>query len=222
MLRLTNVSKYYQRKKGGEIRALQSVSLGVDPGEFVAVKGPSGCGKTTLLLSAGGLLLPGGGVVEVGGRDLYSMSPDKKALLRARSIGFVFQQFYLISYLNVLENVLAPSLAGSDKDRRGNIERAGELVDNFGLGDRINHFPAELSTGERQRVSLARALFNRPRLLLADEPTGNLDSENSAVVLDTLAVFAETGGAVLMVTHSDTAAGYAHRSLMLLEGKVVE
>ncbi|HUU29023.1 MAG TPA: ABC transporter ATP-binding protein [archaeon] len=218
MLRITNLSKVYYRNRNPTIRALDRVSLTVEDSEFVAVEGPSGSGKTTLLLASGGLLPPTEGTVEINGRNPYSMSPDHRAKLRANEIGFVFQQFYLISYLNVLENVLTPSLASPRPEAAG---RARELIDNFGLNDRISHFPAELSTGERQRVGLARALLARPRLLLADEPTGNLDPENARIVLGCLAEFARSGGAVLIVTHSHTAAGYAQRCVRLEAGKLL-
>ena len=219
MLRINNLSKIYHRSNNTSIRALDRVSLTVGTGEFVAVQGPSGCGKTTLLLAIGGLLLPSEGTVEIDGRNLYSISPDERAGLRARDIGFVFQQFYLISYLNVLDNVLTPSLPLPDRQA---VERARELIDHFKLTERISHFPAELSTGERQRVGLARALLNRPKLLLADEPTGNLDPENADTVLGYLAEFARSGGGVLMVTHSHSAAGYAHRTVFLQAGRLLD
>ncbi len=219
MLRINNLSKIYQRANNTSIRALDRVSLTVGAGEFVAVQGPSGCGKTTLLLATGGLLMPGEGSVEIDGRDLYSMSPDDRAGLRARDIGFVFQQFYLISYLNVLDNVLTPSLPLPERQA---VERARELIDHFKLTERIGHFPSELSTGERQRVGLARALLNRPKLLLADEPTGNLDPENTDIVLGYLAEFARSGGGVLMATHSHAATSYAHRTVFLEAGRLLD
>ncbi|MBN2289977.1 MAG: ABC transporter ATP-binding protein [Candidatus Glassbacteria bacterium] len=219
MLKVSGLSKVFRRADDAPVRALDGVSLVVDPGEFVAVQGPSGCGKTTLLLACGGLLMPSGGSVEVGGKDIYGLSSESRAQLRAGNIGFVFQQFYLIPYLDVLDNVLTPSLALAGRQP---TERARGLIDRFQLGERIGHLPAELSTGERQRVGLARALLNRPRLLLADEPTGNLDPENSGIVLGCLAEFARSGGAVLMVTHGDTAARYAHRTVFLKAGKLLE
>ena len=219
MLRIVNLSKIYQRADNNSVRALDRVSLTVEAGEFVAVQGPSGCGKTTLLLTTGGLLMPTEGSVEIDGRNLDGISPDARASLRAEGIGFVFQQFHLISYLNVLDNVLAPSLSLPAGQA---VEHARELIDHFKLTGRIDHFPAELSTGERQRVGLARALLNRPRLLLADEPTGNLDPENTEIVLGYLAEFVRSGGGVLMVTHSDAAAGYAHRTVFLKAGKLLD
>lgn len=219
MLRITDLSKKYSKSPDTVIRALDGVSLNIEPGEFVVVQGPSGSGKTTLLLAIGGLLPPSEGTVEFDSRNLYRLSQSARASLRAREIGFVFQQFYLVSYLNVLDNVLTPSLALPDQQAR---VRARELIEHFKLTDRISHFPAELSTGERQRVGLARALLNRPRLLLADEPTGNLDQDNTGIVLGYFAEFARSGGTVLMVTHSLAAAESAHRTVQLKQGKLLD
>jgi putative ABC transport system ATP-binding protein len=182
------------------------------------VHGPSGCGKTTLLLAAGALLAPDDGQVLVDGRDPYRMSLEERAHLRATTIGFVFQQFHLIPYLTVLENVLAASLANPFPDAR---ERAEELLDRFGMSSRAEHVPAELSTGERQRTALARALLNEPRLLLADEPTGNLDPDNAAALLAYIADFAHTGGSALVVTHSDAAKAHADQVMEMSEGRIV-
>lgn len=200
MLKLIDVSKHYDQGARQLVKALDNVSVSVGKGEFVVVEGPSGCGKTTLLLVAGGLLHPSEGIIQIGDKNIYSMRAAERAAFRAEKIGFVFQQFHLISYLSVLENVLAPSLALNEKD---SLEvRARDLLSRFELNSRIDHLPSELSTGERQRVSLARALLNKPELLLADEPTGNLDRENAEIVIASLADFAQAGGAVLMVTHS--------------------
>jgi len=216
LLEIEDLGKTY-RGPEGEIRALEGVSLEMRAGEFVAVQGPSGSGKTTLLLAAGGLLVPAGGRVVVAGQEMYALSPEKRARFRATTIGFVFQQFHLIPYLSVMDNVLAPSLAARVPDAAG---RARELLAQFNLADRIHHVPGALSTGERQRTALARALLNRPGLLLADEPTGNLDEDNSDVVLGCLKEFAEAGGAVLLVTHDSRAASYAQRVLRLEGGKM--
>jgi len=217
MLILTDLSKFYNRPDG-IVHALTGVSLHVNAGEFVAVQGQSGCGKTTILLAAGGLLMPDEGQVMIDSRDPYRMSPDERARFRASEIGFVFQQFYLIPYLSIIDNVLAPSLALNHPDAR---KRAKELIGHFSLTDRTGHIPSELSTGERQRTALARALLNMPKLLLADEPTGNLDKENAETVLTYFTEFANSGGSVLMVTHSDEAASHAHRTIQLRNGKLV-
>ncbi len=218
MLKINNISKVYS-KSDGAVHALKDVSMHVTEGEFVGIQGSSGCGKTTLLLAAGALLEPSAGSVELDGDDLYEVDPEQRAALRAQKIGFVFQQFHLVPYLSVLENVLSPSLAlpGNDGD-----ERARGLIGTFGLDHRINHVPSELSSGECQRVALARALLNEPKLLLADEPTGNLDSCNADIVLESLTKFAEAGGCVLMVTHSASVAGRAHRTIRLEAGSILD
>jgi len=216
MLKLHNVSKTFRRGET-EIPVLAGASLHVAPGELVTVEGPSGCGKSTLLLAAGGLLAPDAGTIEIDGKDPYRLGPDARAALRAKALGFVFQQFHLIPYLSVLDNVLSPLLA---RPSDGAEDRAAELLRRFGLADRADHRPAELSVGERQRTSLARALLNRPKLILADEPTGNLDEANSRAVLGGLARFAHDGGAVLLVTHDHNAGEFAQRRLRLEDGSI--
>ena len=216
MIQLKDVTKVYQTADG-PVRALGGVSLDVTAGEFVAVRGPSGCGKSTLLTIVGGLGMPTSGRVLVGGEDLVAVGSAGRAHFRAERIGFVFQMFHLLPYLTVLENVAAAALPGGKASAR---QRAGELLEDFQLADRLRHRPAELSTGERQRVAIARALINRPRLILADEPTGNLDAENSQAVLQILAGFQREGGTVLLVTHQEQAAGYAGRTVLLRNGLV--
>jgi len=215
MLRLRNVDKAYP-SNGGEVRVLRQVDLSVERGEFVAVQGPSGAGKSTLLFVAGGLLRPTSGTVEIDGVDVYALPGDVRADLRARAIGFMFQQFHLVPYLSARENVLSAGIGAGTTDAEA---RASELLDHFGLSERADHRPGRLSVGERQRTALARALLNGPRLLLADEPTGNLDEMNSTRVLDHFTEFAEEGGAVLLVTHDNAAASRAHRRLLLEEGQ---
>ncbi len=216
MVKIQELNKTYKGRTGS-VQALKGVSFDVDPGEFVAVQGPSGCGKTTLLLSVGALLMPTGGRVIVDGTEPYTLSAEARSRFRAATLGFVFQQFHLVPYLSVLENILAPALAMGVGDAQ---TRARELAGHFGLDDRVQHVPAELSVGERQRVALARAVFNRPKVLLADEPTGNLDRENAAIVLEHLESFAQNGGAVLLVTHDPQAAGWASRSLDMAGGQL--
>ncbi len=216
MLELRDLSKTYAGPDG-PVAAMRNLSLRIEPGAFLAVQGPSGCGKSTLLLTAGGLLAPDGGQVFWDGQSIYDLSPERRARLRAGMVGFVFQQFHLVPYLNVLDNVLAAALAMPHDDAPA---RAAQLIDQLGLGPRRRHRPAELSTGERQRTALARALMNRPRLLLADEPTGNLDARNGQVVMDALAGFAGAGGAVLMVSHDMNAAGRAQCVWHMQEGSL--
>ena len=219
-LQLVGVRKTFAGPDG-DVPALADVSLEVGKGEFVAVVGRSGSGKTTLLLSAGALMEPDRGRVVLAGVEPYAVSSGKRARLRAEKVGFVFQQFHLVPYLTVLENVLAPSLGSSDAGRRrAASDRARELIERFGLAERARHVPAELSVGECQRAALARALLNKPDVLLADEPTGNLDPDNAATVLSALGEFARAGGAVLLVTHDREAAGFADRTLRLEAGRL--
>ena len=220
VLDLQNICKTY-RGRSGEVCAVDNISLSLDAGDFVAVRGPSGCGKSTLLLMAGGLLAPDAGSVIVAGEEPYRLSSDARSHFRATQIGFVFQQFHLVPYLSVLENVLAPSIARKNLSSGEALSRARHLIAHFGLEHRIDHVPGELSSGERQRTALARALLNQPKLLLADEPTGNLDSENAELVLTHLTEFAADGGAVLLVTHAPQAATRAIRTIFLKDGRLV-
>ena len=216
MIDLSNICHEYASPKGGSIAALQSVSLKADAGKFLALQGPSGCGKSTLLLIAGGMLHPSSGDVRVSGQDVYALGLTARAAFRSSEIGFVFQQFHLIPYLSVVDNVLAAGI-GSGRNDRG---RAVALLQKFGLESRIDHTPLKLSTGERQRAALARAIYNEPKVLLADEPTGNLDAENAETVLQSLAEFARSGGSVLMVTHDDHAASFANEVVRMESGKL--
>jgi putative ABC transport system ATP-binding protein len=216
-LEIEGLTKSY-RGPAGDVCAVDAASLVLRAGEFLAVRGPSGCGKTTLLLAAGTLLQPTRGQVLIDGQDPYGLSPGQRARFRAQQIGFVFQQFHLVPYLDVLDNILASALAL--RPNRPARPRALELVEQFGLTNRMSHVPAALSTGERQRVALARALLNQPKLLLADEPTGNLDEPNGQLVLGCLAEFARAGGAVLLVTHDPRAGSYADRIIDMTAGKL--
>ncbi|MCP5111937.1 MAG: ABC transporter ATP-binding protein, partial [bacterium] len=176
MVSLEDVAKTY-RSGRRETRALDGVRLRVGPGEFVVIRGPSGSGKTTLLMTIAAMQSPTSGTVMVDGRELDEMSASEKARFRARTVGFVFQMFHLVPYLTVIENVL---LAGGER------MRATALLERLGMAGRASHKPSELSAGERQRTAVARALLRRPKLLLADEPTGNLDPENARAVLSYL------------------------------------
>jgi putative ABC transport system ATP-binding protein len=219
-LSVKNVKKAYRSGKVKEVKAVDSVTIGVGKGELVSVTGQSGCGKTTLLLMAGGLMTPDEGEVFLGNLDLYKLSPEERDRERAVRIGFVFQQFYLVPYMNVLENVLIPTI-GSNSYSASADRRARELISRFNLAGRIDHKPGQLSTGERQRVALARALVNNPGVLFADEPTGNLDDDNAEVVLRYISDFAAEGGAVLLVTHDNRIGHRAHRSYQMKEGRLL-
>ncbi len=211
MLQLQKISKIYW-KQGQRIVALPPTNLTLGEGEFIAIRGASGSGKTTLLLIAGGLLHPDSGRVLVQGKDLYHMESGDRAHWRSRNIGFVFQQYHLLPYLSVLDNVLVPQLAA---EVDGLQQRAVDLIQHFGLTSRQSHLPSELSAGEKQRVALARALLLKPRIILADEITGNLDAYNTGIVLRSLHEFVDQGGSVVLATHDAGAAAQAHRLLSL-------
>ena len=202
MLEASHLSKTYP-SPGGELAVLRDVSLTLQPGESASVMGPSGSGKSTLLYILGGLEPPSSGSVRVNGTDPYALSADALAAFRNRDIGFVLQDHCLLPQCTVLENVLVPTLVG-DADATAD-EHARALVAQVGLGDRLHHRPAELSGGEKQRAAIARALVRRPRLVLCDEPTGNLDAETAAVVADLLVTLhARQQTIMIVVTHSDT------------------
>jgi putative ABC transport system ATP-binding protein len=216
MIQLEHVSKVFATMRG-EVRAVDDVTLEVAAGSFVALCGPSGCGKSTLLSLVGGLSLPTSGRVIVDGQEISRLASAERAQFRARTIGFVFQLFHLLPYLTVLDNVL---LAAPPATRRAAREEAEQWLEQFGLADRRWHRPGELSVGQRQRVATARALVNRPKLLLADEPTGNLDPQTAGALLETLAAFHSRGGTVLLVTHDAQAAAHAERRVTLAEGRL--
>jgi putative ABC transport system ATP-binding protein len=246
MLQLERVAKTYL-KGSTRVTALAPIDVTVRAGEFVAVQGPSGSGKTTCLLIAGGLLRPDSGKALIDGCDLYSMTRNQLAAFRSQHIGFVFQQYHLIPYLSVLENILAPEAVRrrSDSQERAGIRNSGQapvfggndppseqiqsktgacpwnsgamqgrgraLAEQFGLKHRLDHTPGELSSGEKQRTALARALLFQPKVLLADEITGNLDHANAQIVLGYLREYVGTGGSILLVTHDHEIASQADR-----------
>ena len=218
MVYLENISKIY-RTRHGEVKALDEVNFQVKKGEFVLVRGPSGSGKTTLLLTIGGMLRPTEGQVIVDGSDIYAMSERERARFRAENIGFVFQMFHLVPYLNIIENVLLSAGAISNQIVQA---EARELLKRLGLSGREHHKPSELSAGEKQRTAVARALLNRPKIILTDEPTGNLDPENAAEVIEYLSEFQRDGGTVIVVTHGKVADQYADRIIHLREGRIEE
>jgi putative ABC transport system ATP-binding protein len=216
---MEKVTKKY-RHRGDDVIALDNANVTIHPGDFVSVVGPSGCGKSTLLLMLGGMLSPTSGRVLLQGESLYDLKADQRAGLRTRNVGFVFQTFNLVSYLTALENVQIPMyLAGVDEAEQE--ERAARLLDRVGLGDRLHHKPCELSVGQQQRVALARMLANDPALILADEPTGNLDPETSQQVIGFFEEFNREGKTIVMVTHDPRAAARAKRTLRLSAGKIL-
>src|SRR5512146_405285 len=215
-----NLSKTYHVGKV-EVPALRGVSFTVDPGEFMAVVGPSGSGKSTLFYLLGGLTHADSGRVVIDGEDFARLSDAQRTQMRKRKIGFVFQKFNLLPTLDARSNItIAQDIAGVNSRQQDDHFR--RIVEMLGIARRLQHRPAELSGGEQQRVALARALINRPAIVLADEPTGNLDSKNSEVVLQMLRHSKqELGQTVLMITHNPEAAAYADRIIHMRDGQIV-
>jgi putative ABC transport system ATP-binding protein len=220
MYRLQDVIKTYDRR-GNAVKAFQCDTLEIGAGEYVAIVGPSGSGKTTLLSLLGGMLSPTTGKVWIEEQSLYDLPVNERTRLRRDRMGFVFQSFNLIPYLSALENVQAPLFLKGLRALEQR-ERATAVLERFGLGARLGHKPAELSIGQQQRVALARTLVNEPRIILADEPTGNLDPDNRQLVLEILAESCRAGTTVVMVTHDPLAAEQAGRRLLLREGAICE
>jgi putative ABC transport system ATP-binding protein len=220
MIELKNVHKVYPM---GEVSvpALRGINLTIHPGEFVAIMGPSGSGKSTLMHLLGCLDLPSDGVVQLDGKDITTLDEYTLAQIRGKKVGFVFQTFNLIPTLTAQENVELPLFfQGVPREKRR--ARAAELLRKVGLDGRLHHKPAQLSGGERQRVAIARALANDPEIILADEPTGNLDSESGKAILELLAQLHREGKTIILVTHNPEAAAYAQRIVRIRDGRLVE
>lgn len=218
ILRTENLKKYYG-KNASLVKALDGVDLSVEEGEFVAVAGTSGSGKSTLLHMLGGLDYPTQGKVLVRGKDIFSLNETKLTIFRRRNIGFVFQNYNLVPVLNVYENVVLPiELDGEIPDE----DYIRQILDTLGIGDKVNNLPSQLSGGQQQRVAIARALAAKPAILLADEPTGNLDSKTSAQVMGLLReVSQELNQTVVMITHNEEIAQLADRTIHIEDGKIV-
>ena len=215
-LRLEKVWKVY--KMGSvEVEALRGVSLKIERGEFVAIMGPSGSGKSTLMNIMGLLDTPTRGKVYLMGRDVSRLGEDELAEIRGKTVGFVFQRFNLLPYLTALENVLLPTLFLGEKRE----DRARELLEAVGLGHRIHHLPSQLSGGEQQRVAIARALINDPEIILADEPTGNLDSKTGKQIMEIFRDLHKKGKTLILVTHDEEVAGYAERVVRIRDGRIL-
>jgi putative ABC transport system ATP-binding protein len=220
MITLRHVAKIY-RTTEVETTALRDLNLDIPKGAFIAVMGPSGSGKSTFLNIVGMLDSPSAGEYWFDGQNIVGYSQTQLAQLRKYAIGFVFQSFNLIDELNVLENVELALLYHSDVSARERRKRANEALDRMKITHRKHHMPSQLSGGQQQRVAIARAVVARPKLILADEPTGNLDSVNGEEVMQLLAELNDEGTTIVMVTHSPTHAEYAHRILSLLDGTIV-
>jgi putative ABC transport system ATP-binding protein len=219
IVRAHDVSRVFPMP-AGPVAALKNVSLTIAKGEYVAITGPSGCGKSTLLHLLGAVDTPTAGAVAFEGRDLVAMSEAERGRLRLTRIGFVFQRFFLLPMLTAAENIELPQAeAGADATTRR--QRTRELLDYVGLGDRAGHLPSQLSGGEMQRAAIARALANRPALLLADEPTGELDESTSDHIADLFGRVNADGTALLVVTHNPALAARASRRLAMSSGRIV-
>ena len=220
LIALENLTKTY-RMGEVDIPALRGVSQEIAPGEFVAIMGASGSGKTTLLNLLGCLDRPSSGRYLFEGEDISRREEDELARIRNSKIGFVFQSFNLLSRTTALDNVMMPLLYGPRLSAREKRERAAAMLERVGLGDRVHHQPSQLSGGQQQRVAIARALINRPALILADEPTGNLDTVSSREIMAVFQELNAEGMTVVMVTHEDDIAGYAQRTLHMRDGVVI-
>jgi putative ABC transport system ATP-binding protein len=221
ILELAGVVKQY-RSAEERVCAVDRVSLVAEPGEMIAVHGPSGSGKTTLLLLIAALLAPDDGVIRYGGRDLASFSEDEASDYLLRDVGFVYQSFRLMPQVSMLENAAIKLVLGGARMRDAQAQ-AAPWLERLGLGDRLERTPERLSGGERQRVAIARALAGEPKLILADEPTGNLDSKRSKEIVELLHSIAhERGACVVLVTHDTEAASIADRRCTLRDGRLIE
>jgi putative ABC transport system ATP-binding protein len=219
MLKATSISRIFKRRHGTVI-ALSNVSVEIHEGEFVSIIGPSGSGKSTLLLALGGMSHPDEGFVSWNGQSIYDWEVKKRSQWRGSSVGFVFQSFNLVPYLTVYENVsVGLSLANNGSKSATSID---SILEEVNLTDRKDHLPAELSVGQQQRVALARALVKKPRLILADEPTGNLDPDTGKEVIDIIKRRHATGTTVIMITHDPDIAKLAQRIVKIVAGKIAE
>lgn len=220
MIKLDNISKIY-RTQGETIRALDGVDLNIAEGEFVAIMGRSGSGKSTMLNILGCMDKPTSGHYSLAGQDVSALDDDALSKIRNEYIGFVFQGFHLLPRLSALDNVLVPLRFATPEQQQNGVERAKDLLRQVGLGERVHHMPNEMSGGQIQRVAIARSLINNPSVLLADEPTGNLDSAISEQIIELLKNLNARGQTIVMVTHEPDIAENAGRTIEFLDGKIV-
>ena len=218
MIEAQNITKVFHSAKE-KVVALNTIDLRVQKSEFVLIKGESGSGKSTLLFIMGGMLNPSSGRMMVNNREIFALSKGERAKYRATEIGFVFQSYHLLPYLNVLENIMLPNKLPDSHLKK---EDAFLMAKELGISHRLYHKPSQLSAGEKQRVALARALITKPSIILADEPTGNLDEKNTIEVLNYLKSFQQKGGTVVMVTHGNLADTYATRTIKLQKGELIK
>lgn len=218
-MNIENVCKVY-KTKNDEVKALDNVSYEFKPGKLYAIMGHSGSGKSTLISILGLIETLTSGRITINNKDISKLKDDELANLRMKYIGFVFQDFYLDEHLKAYENVLLPMLINKEIKKADRKEKALKLLTDLGLNERINHYPKELSGGEQQRVAIARSLANDPEIILADEPTGNLDEENEKLVFETLNDLAKKGKCVIVVTHSEEIKKYADEILKITKGKL--
>jgi len=221
LLDLQGIKKIFQTDEM-ETTALDNIQLAINPGEYVSISGPSGCGKSTLLSVIGLLSTPSGGKYFLNGAEATGLSPAEQARVRNREIGFIFQAFNLIGDMRVFENVELPLTYRGDLNRKQRQEMVLTALEQVKIAERQKHFPAELSGGQQQRVAIARALVGKPKVLLADEPTGNLDSKNAQLVMDLLSALHAQGSTIVMVTHDPRWAEQADRQVSLFDGKIVD
>lgn len=219
-IRMEDVKKEYQ-VADVHVRALRGLSFQVRQGEYITIMGPSGSGKSTLMNMIGCLDRPTSGLVEIGGKNTAAMSEKELAFLRNKTVGFVFQQYFLLPSMTILENVMLP-LRYQGLDRREGRRRAEEALVGMGLEERLHHTPAELSGGQKQRAAIARATVTRPKIILADEPTGALDSETGRLVLELFSQINRQGTTVIIVTHDPKIGSQAPRQISILDGRILE